>query len=120
MDQKILIESIDSYERVVRNVLLASMETLLPIEFISICNEMLPIIRAKQMTKTHLAKHFVLITCRSFLSQLNLSDIATRYNRKCVSEYRYWLFMDAFATRSLIHQHLGEEANIRCCNVILY
>ena len=109
MDQKILIESIDSYERVLRNVLLASMETLLPIEFISICNEMLPIIRAKQMTKNHLAKQFVLITCRSFLSQLNLSDVVSKFNRRCVSEYRYWLILDAIAARSLIHQHLGER-----------
>lgn len=109
MDQKLLIESIDSYERVLRNVLLATIETLVPIEFVAICNEMLLLLRAKQMTTNNLAKHFVLITCKALLKSIDLLDIVRKFNAERMSAYRYWLFLDAIAARISIHQHLGES-----------
>jgi hypothetical protein len=114
MDQKIIIEAVCSFERKIRNVLLATIKILDVAEVLSICDEMLLAIGTKAVPKNKIAKHFILITAKTLLLRIDLSDIVAKYYSQCLSEYRYWLFLDAVATRMMILHHLGEAKNILC------
>lgn len=112
MDQKIIIEAVCSFERKVQNVLLATIKTLDTSEVLSICDEMLLAIGTKSVPKNKIQKHFILVTAKTLLLRIDLSDIVAKYYSQCLSEYRYWLFLDAVATRMMVLHHLGESKNI--------
>ena len=108
MDQKVLIEAVCSFEIILRNVLLATIEALQVTETVSICKEMLPLIQGKTMSNIELAKRFVLIIARNLLAYVDLIDTVGKFNSVGLTEYRHWLFLDAVVTRMMIHHHLGD------------
>ena len=112
MDQKIIIEAVCSFERKIQNVLLATIKILDVDEVLTICDEILQAIGTKSVPKNKIPKHFILITAKTLLLRIDLSDIVAKYYSQCLSEYRYWLFLDAVATRMMILHHLGEPKNV--------
>jgi hypothetical protein len=112
MDQKVIIEAVCSFEKKIQNVLLATIKVLDVAEVLSICDEMLLAIGTKTVLKNKIPKHFILITAKTLLQRIDLSDIVAKYYSQCLSEYRYWLFLDAVATRMMILHHLGETKNV--------
>ena len=109
MDQKVLIEAVYSFDRTVQNVLLSTIEALESKEVLIVCNQMLQAIEEMAIPKNILGKHFILLTANILLQRIDLSDIVTKYYARCLSEYRYWLFLDAVATRMMILHHLGAK-----------
>lgn len=103
-----LIETVDSFDRIVRNVLLATIEALNSSDLMLICNEMLFIIQSKAVDADYLEKRFILVTARTLLSTVDLVQVVGKYNSKNISDYRYWLFLDASATLISIYLHLGK------------
>lgn len=108
MDQKIIIEAVCSFERKIQNVLLATIKILDVAEVLSLCDEMLIAIETKSIPRNKIPKYFILITAKTLLLRIDLSDIVAKYYSQCLSEYRYWLFLDAVATRMMILHHLGK------------
>ena len=109
MDQKIIIEAVCGFDRKVQNVLLASIGALEVSEGLSICTEMLEAIQIQKIPTIDIPKYFVLVTAKVLLLRIDLSDIVAKYYSQCLSEYRYWLFLDAVATRMMILHHLGKR-----------
>ena len=104
-----LIEAVYSFDRTVQNVLLSTIEALESREVLIVCNQMLHAIEELTIPKNVLGKHFILLTANILLQRIDLSDIVAKYYSRCLSEYRYWLFLDAVATRMMILHHLGTK-----------
>ena len=109
MDQKVLIEAVYSFDRTVQNVLLSTIEALESKEVLVVCDQMLHAIEEMTVPKNVLGKHFILLTANILLQRIDLSDIVAKYYSRCLSEYRYWLFLDAVATRMMVLHHLGAQ-----------
>ena len=104
-----LIEAVYSFDRTVQNVLLSTIEALESKEVLAVCDQMLHAIEEMTVPKNALGKHFILLTANILLQRIDLSDIVAKYYSRCLSEYRYWLFLDAVATRMMVLHHLGTE-----------
>jgi hypothetical protein len=106
----VLIEAVYSFDRTVQNVLLSTIEALESKEVLAVCDQMLHAIEEMTVPKNVLGKHFILLTANILLQRIDLSDIVAKYYSRCLSEYRYWLFLDAVATRMMVLHHLGGVA----------
>ena len=104
-----LIEAVYSFDRTVQNVLLSTIEALESKEVLVVCDQMLHAIEEMTVPKNVLGKHFIFLTANILLQRIDLSDIVAKYYSRCLSEYRYWLFLDAVATRMMVLHHLGAE-----------
>jgi hypothetical protein len=107
----VLIEAVYSFDRTVQNVLLSTIEALESKEVLAVCDQMLHAVEEMTVPKNVLGKHFILLTANILLQRIDLSDIVAKYYSRCLSEYRYWLFLDAVATRMMVLHHLGVEVS---------
>ena len=129
-EQKLLLSILSNTNSIQRNALLAAMNMVTHESSVLICKEILKysqnlntsVSSKKGMNSTFLDEllhRWVLLICSCVLQPISSKSKLSLYFSGGISEYRFWLIIDAIYSRSILLETLDDHAGARECLIQL-
>jgi hypothetical protein len=114
-ERNLILSSLASFKMSHRKAILSAFSALPSDEILRIFMEIL--VRFNQLKLDHLNNdariQWIYIICKKVLQNIHITDYYQQYLEKQLSEYNFWMVLDAISTRSLIREICGDMQQAR-------
>ena len=114
-ERNLIVSSLDSFKMIHSNAILSAFSALPSDEILRIFMEIL--VRFNQLEVNHqdvqARAQWIYSICKKVLQNIHITDYYQQYKDKHLSEYHFWLVLDAICTRSLIREICGDMQQAR-------
>lgn len=114
-EEKQILSFLEGFKMSHRKAILSSFSSLPSDEILRIFMEVLVLFNQGMLdhNSSSARNQFIYIICKKVLQNIHITDYYQQYLDKLLSEYNFWMVLDAISTRSLIREMRGEMQQAR-------